>query len=205
MEDIPLLPDPRPPKKPSRLPPPAGSAPPEPPRRGFLYQAFTLFIGGLVGIVPLAAGVWTFFSPLLGKKKGAAGKLLRIANLDEVGEEPKAFAVVAEKHDAWTTFAAERIGAVFLRRLPGGNKVQGFSAICPHAGCFVGFKSEAHEFVCPCHTSAFSIDGQRAPDCPSPRDLDPIECVVQTADGKQEVFIKYVEYYPGLAERKAKS
>jgi len=34
------------------------------------------------------------------------------------------------------------------------------SAICPHKGCEVEYKSELHLFVCPCHNSRFDEDGK---------------------------------------------
>jgi len=33
------------------------------------------------------------------------------------------------------------------------------SAVCPHKGCDVEYKSELHQFVCPCHNSRFDEDG----------------------------------------------
>ena len=33
------------------------------------------------------------------------------------------------------------------------------SAICPHAGCPVGWQNGQNEYVCPCHGSVFSRDG----------------------------------------------
>ena len=40
------------------------------------------------------------------------------------------------------------------------NGVQAFNVVCPHAGCFVRFNAERNQYVCPCHNSAFELDGQ---------------------------------------------
>jgi len=34
------------------------------------------------------------------------------------------------------------------------------SAVCPHKGCDVEYKADAHQFVCPCHNSKFDEDGK---------------------------------------------
>ncbi|MDD2857634.1 MAG: Rieske (2Fe-2S) protein [Candidatus Nanopelagicales bacterium] len=42
---------------------------------------------------------------------------------------------------------------------PKAGQVQGFTAICPHAGCLVA-TVERDEIICPCHGSRFSaVDG----------------------------------------------
>ena len=39
---------------------------------------------------------------------------------------------------------------------PSSEEFRAFSAVCPHAGCTVGFDQSQDEFVCPCHGSTFN-------------------------------------------------
>src|SRR5688572_14959455 len=85
------------------------SAPPEPPRRSFLKQALTIAIGGLVMVVPAAAGLMVFLDPLRrrgGKGGAAAGDYIPVASLDAVPADgrPRKFQVVADRIDAWNKY-----------------------------------------------------------------------------------------------------
>ena len=53
-------------------PAPAASAA-EPQRRGFLAGAAALIIGGIVGLVPMGAGLLVFLDPILKRKAKAGG------------------------------------------------------------------------------------------------------------------------------------
>ena len=93
------------------------------------------------------------------------------------------------------------IGAVYLRRQ--GKNVVCFNAICPHAGCFVGYAADRKIFQCPCHTSSFQLDGRRISPSPSPRNMD--ELKVEADKLKLgEVWIEFVNYYPGTEDREEK-
>ena len=109
--------------------------------------------------------------------------------------------VVADLTDAWNREANQPIGAVYLRRE--GDKVDCFNAICPHAGCFVGYAADRKVFQCPCHTSSFELDGQRIMPSPSPRNMD--ELTVDPEKLKAgEVWVQFVNYYPGKEDREEK-
>jgi hypothetical protein len=103
-------------------------------RRNFLTKAAALFCGGLATLPPLAAALWTILDPL--KRRAAAATFLPVTDLASVPADgmPRQFAVVADRVDAWTGFAAEPIGAVYLRRQTGSDAVEALSATCPHAG-----------------------------------------------------------------------
>ena len=195
-------------------PPPASSASPEsaqPPRRNILAALAAIVVGAIVGIVPFAAGLATFLDPLLKRKangaKGgdkAARQLRRVASLAALPADgtPVQVPVIADLTDAWNREANQPIGAVYLRR--SDDKVECFNAICPHAGCFVAYAADRKVFQCPCHTSSFQLDGARIHPTPSPRDMDPL-----TVDSEKlkegEVWIEFVNYYPGKEHREEKS
>jgi thiosulfate dehydrogenase [quinone] large subunit len=58
-----------------------------------------------------------------------------------------------------------------------------YDAVCPHAGCTVGYASGAKLIVCPCHGSEFDPSTGSVVSPPSPRGLTPIHVSV-TSDGQ---------------------
>jgi menaquinol-cytochrome c reductase iron-sulfur subunit len=174
-------------------------------RRGFVAKTAAVLIGGLISLFPVAAGVFTFANPLRRRTKEAhdgseqPGRLLRVATLAAVPDDglPRQFPVIADRQDAWTRYPDEAIGAVYLRRQPGSNEVEAFNATCPHLGCFVGFNQERNKYQCPCHKSAFSIDGETEYG-PSPRNLDRLDTELKPADNPQEIWVRYVDYITGV-------
>src|SRR5262245_31109055 len=87
--------------------------------------------------------------------------------------------VAAAQRDAWTTVRDVPLGAAWLRRTEGGELVA-LSAVCPHLGCAVGWDDGGKIFKCPCHESAFAVDGARMAG-PAERGLDPLPVTI--ADG----------------------
>jgi menaquinol-cytochrome c reductase iron-sulfur subunit len=192
---------------PPTTPPPKPGDPAAAPRRNILAAAAAVIIGGFVGFVPLAAGLATFFDPILRRKKATAGEAgpppIRVASLDALPSDgtPVQVPVIADLTDAWNREPNQPIGAVYLRR--DGDKVECFNAICPHAGCFVGYSADRKVFQCPCHTSSFELDGGRIMPSPSPRDMDSL--AVDPAKLKSgEVWVQFVNYYPGKEHREEK-
>jgi menaquinol-cytochrome c reductase iron-sulfur subunit len=120
---------------------------------------------------------------------------------------PRAFPVVAERIDAWNKYPEQRIGSVYLVRQAGEGTPVAFTAKCPHAGCFIGYTPGDNLFRCPCHTSAFKLDGTRARGDAevAPRDMDqlPLELVeVDMPDGGKtsEVWVEFVDFQTGIKE-----
>jgi menaquinol-cytochrome c reductase iron-sulfur subunit len=176
------------------------------PRRNFLVEIAAIAVGGVISLFPLATGLVVFFSPLLRKRGGGGAGYVRIATLDAVPSSgrPQQFPVVADVADAWTFAPNENVGAVYLMRRKeegGSEKVVAYNAICPHAGCFFGYDAARAVFQCPCHTSAFETTGKRIEPSPSPRDLDELEIDHERLAADKEVWVKFVNYYPGKHER----
>lgn len=172
----------------------------DPPRRNFLVEFWAILIGGIVGVFPFLTGLAVLFDPLRRNKASADGpEPVRITQLDAIPDDglPRQFPVVKAKKDAWTYSPNERVGAVFLVRKPGADSVEAFNVVCPHAGCFVGFDATNEVFQCPCHTSAFELDGSIIAPSPSPRDMDSLEPSVE--DGW--VYVKFANYRPGTHEK----
>lgn len=137
--------------------------------------------GGVAIVTPLAAGVATFLSPLF-RKRGSS--TVRVALLDQVPDDgvPRYFSVMSDRDDAWTRYSSQRLGAVYLIRSKGANVPVAFTAKCPHAGCFIGYTPGDDEFKCPCHTSAFKLDGTRVNGDAevAPRGMDELKVELRT-------------------------
>ncbi len=191
---------------------PAASPPTQPRRRNFLAGAAAVVIGGIVSLLPLCVGTLVFLDPILRRKsknggQGSGGNgppFRRVATVEALPADgtPVQVPVIADLTDAWSRESNQPIGAVYLRKLQDGN-VECFNAICPHAGCFVAFSGERKVFQCPCHTSSFQLDGQRIVPSPSPRDMDALTVDEEKLKGG-EVWVQFVNYYPGHEEREAK-
>ncbi len=165
-------------------------------RRGFAAKALALICGGLATMVPVGAGVWAFLDPL--RRTAGVAKFLPVADLAAIPDDgvPRQYPVITDRTDAWTGFAAEPVGAVYLRREKGAMVVQALSATCPHAGCFVEMEPTGRCFRCPCHNSTFTLDGGIVAPSPSPRAMDALDCRV---GGSGEVEVKWQKFRAGIA------
>jgi menaquinol-cytochrome c reductase iron-sulfur subunit len=189
-------------------PPPVPATPSATPRRNVLAAVAAVLIGGFVSLVPIAAGLGTFLDPILRRRRAAKGDEparppIRVASLAALPADgtPVQVPVIADLTNAWNREPNQPIGAVYLRRQ--GEEVTCFNAICPHAGCFVGYSADRKVFQCPCHTSSFELDGQRIMPSPSPRNMDDL-AVDQDKLKEGEVWINFVNYYPGHEQREEK-
>lgn len=187
----------------------SGKEPLQPPRRNVLLAFLAGSIGSLLALFPLGTGLLTFLDPLL-KRKGDgdesdAGLSLRVGSLSNLPADgtPVQVPVIADLTDAWNRESNQPIGAVYLRR--DGDQVVCFNAICPHAGCFIGYDNGRRLFQCPCHTSAFELSGERIEPSPSPRDMDPLEIDEKKLAETGEIWVKFQNFYPGKAKREVKA
>lgn len=178
------------------------------PRRGFLVQAAAAGTGALAGAVPACIGGAYFLDPLLRSKVAAdsvtpAGEMgegfLPITKLESLPSDgtPRAFKVIADLQDAWNKFPQTEIGSVYLSRSESGE-ISCFNARCPHLGCTVQYKDGDQKYVCPCHDSAFNVDGTRNNEIP-PRDLDTLEV---KKDDSGTVWVKFQKFRAGTSEKK---
>jgi len=173
-------------------------------RRGFLVKFAAVIFGGIVAIVPFAAGLFAFFDPL--RRKSETGEFVRIVPLDALPPDgvPRRFAVLSNRSDAWNFFANQPVGAVYLRRTA-ENHIEALNSTCPHAGCFVDFDRQSDCYKCPCHNSRFTVDGAMIQPSPSPRPMDTLAIELRESGVAKEVWVKFENFYTGIAERLPKS
>ncbi len=170
-------------------------------RRSFITKALAVCCGGLATLTPVGAAVWAVLDPL--RRTAGAGSFLRVADLANLPDDgqPRQFPVITDRVDAWTGYAAEPIGAVYVKREKGSDTVEALSATCPHAGCFVEMDKESKCFRCPCHNSAFTLDGGIVAPSPSPRSMDSLECQV---DKSGSILVKWQNFYTGIENKVAR-
>lgn len=166
-------------------------------RRGFFKKTLAAAIGGVLGLVPLGAGLAVLVDPL--RRKSALREPIRVTTLEALPDDgvPRKFPVLATRIDAWNKVAHTPIGAVYLRRTANGD-VHALHVVCPHAGCFVDFVPSRGNFLCPCHNSTFTVDGNISdPSSPSPRGMDSLEVELRG----DEVWVKFRNFQAGRAEK----
>ena len=182
------------------------------PRRNFMTQVLAAGIGGLVGLIPAVTGLLFFLDPLLRKKaagngdaktggvvKDAEGRILLDVSLDALPEDgtPQRYTVHDDIVNAWNKLPNQPIGSIWLRRIDSATPpVIAFSTICPHLGCSVDYRATEGDYYCPCHTSAFKLDGTALNDIP-PRAMDELEVKVTG----NHIWLKYQEFRGAIQEK----
>ena len=180
-------------------------------RRAFLTQVLAGSIGAVVGLVPVLSGLIFFLDPLIrggqssglptvggGVQKDAEGfiKLPVTRSLLPSDGTPQQVTVEDDLVDAWNKFPNVPIGSVWLLRSE-SEEVTAFSTICPHLGCAVEFRGARRDFYCPCHLSAFKLDGSKDNPIP-PRDMDSL--AVKPGMG-EEIWVQYRSFRGGISEK----
>jgi Rieske Fe-S protein len=168
-------------------------------RRDF-YRIGNVVLGGLITAALAIPGLAYLLDPL-GKRRGAVREypLAKLSDL-KVGV-PRSYQIVDERQDAWVKYPKEPIGLVWLVRQPDGvgESVVAFQAECPHLGCAVNLAPDQKSFRCPCHDSAFTLEGKPTNQIP-PRPMDRL--TVSPLEGKDPVVTVRFERFRSQSEEK---
>ncbi|KIG19008.1 Menaquinone-cytochrome C reductase iron-sulfur subunit [Enhygromyxa salina] len=119
-----------------------------------------------------------------------------VGKRDQFGETPIKVDIYADRVDAWNRTKNVKIGSAWVVVIEG--KLHAFSSVCPHLGCAVDYDGATGKFKCPCHDSAFGLDGSHE-EGPSPRGLDQLE-FEQPKEGKL-VAIRYERFKQGVEDK----
>jgi Rieske Fe-S protein len=143
-------------------------------RRGLLKA-----IGGALAAL-LGAAVAAPIAVLIGhpiRRVTRDEEPLPVGKIDRLpeGVPVRAEVVAPVRRDAWARYENVPLGAVWLIRR--GDRVRALSPTCPHAGCFVDWQPARGAFACPCHGSAFDLEGT-CTGGPSPRAMDALDATV---------------------------
>lgn len=165
-------------------------------RRGALKGIAALF-GAAAAALASVPVLGSALTPLLRRRaaKAEGGGTLAAVKLDalQVGV-PRRVELVSTVRDGWTT-ATGVLGAVWVLKHADG-RVTALSSVCPHSGCSIKLEAGGAQYACPCHDSAFGLDGVQRYG-PSPRAMDPLE--VQVEDG--QVRVRWARFKVGVKER----
>lgn len=141
-------------------------------RRGFFVRVTQALGAILAGGLGLPAIAYLFTPP----KTRASGAwvdaadltLLKLRAPEEVTfrrVRMDGWKIITEKSTAWLVKMNE-------------NEVVAYTPQCTHLGCAYRWEEAKGEFLCPCHTSNFSLDG-RVLNGPAPRPLDRFQVKLQ--------------------------
>ncbi len=175
----------------------------EMPRRTFAGR-LAMVLGGALTAAISAGPIGMLLHAILKRGSGndsADWTAVASAGSFEIGSAPKRVVLKEDKEDAWLRQPGVPVGSVLVQRT-GDADFRVFSAVCPHLGCAVGYQASDDRYLCPCHTSSFTLTGNLLPHAdgspnPAPRGLDPLEWRVQ--GGRLQV--RWVAYKTGTADR----
>jgi nitrite reductase/ring-hydroxylating ferredoxin subunit len=156
----------------------------QPDRRGFL-GALALTLTGLIAAGFAAVAGAFAFGPAFSRESeaGREGRCSLVPPANFGGDAgPSLHTLTVTSSAGWSE--AHVVQAVYLDRGRDGA-LRAFSARCPHEGCRVNWRAEQGRYVCPCHESSWTRDGERLGG-PTKRGLDPLP-VQPGPDGRVEV------------------
>ena len=73
------------------------------------------------------------------------------------------------------------------------DDVRVFSPVCPHLGCRYNWDETKKLFVCPCHNSVFTIEGDVVSG-PAPRGLDELPAEIRD----ESLYVEYEKFESGI-------
>jgi len=122
-------------------------------------------MGAIGAALAVPAAIYLLFPPKVRKE----AEWVDAGDLSGIPEgTPTEVAFDRKRVDGWKV-TTEKATAWVLKK--SGSDVIAFVPQCTHLGCAYHWDDPSHTFVCPCHTSTFSIDG-KVLGGPAPRPLD---------------------------------
>lgn len=144
-------------------------------RRTFYLAAINLLGGIIAAAVAIPAAAYLLIRP----KNAAEGGWSEVGDFSELQTgKPQEVLYERKRIDGWRKVTDK--ASVWLVK-NGEHSVVAFNPACTHLGCAYHWDAGAKEFICPCHASAFSIDGKVLAG-PAPRPLD--RYLTKIEDGK---------------------
>lgn len=165
-------------------------------RRTFLKVGVGALGAGLAAVIVAPALRYTLWPLAEGVKITSGGEdLVVVGSRKQFGGEPVKVDIFADRVDAWNRIENVKIGSAWVVEIDG--ELHAFSSVCPHLGCAVDWSPELKKFKCPCHRSAFAVDGT-AEEGPAPRSLDALE--LEQQDGEL-IAIRFERFKQGIEDK----
>jgi len=135
-------------------------------------------MGAIGAALAIPSAIYLLFPP----KARKASEWVEAGDIASLPEgTPTEVSFRRRREDGWKV-TTEKATAWVLKRP--GNQLIAYSPQCTHLGCAYHWDDASRTFICPCHTSAFSIDG-KVIGGPAPRPLD--RYLTRIENGKLEI------------------
>ncbi len=142
-------------------------------RRAFILT----FIYGLWGIITSALAIPAALYLLLPPRSRKGNEWVAAGEVTQLQPgTPEEVVFRRNRVDGWKV-TSEKSTAWVVKETSGG--VVAFAPQCTHLGCAYHWDESNRYFLCPCHTSAFALDG-KVLSGPAPRPLDRYEVKVDS-------------------------
>ena len=173
---------------------PSGDAGEDPSRRRFLKVGIHGLGAGVAAITAVPAVAFLTY-PLGHATVSGSDAFIPAGRADTFKpREPVKVDLYADRVDAWNRVLQVKVGSAWI--VKEGDQLVAYTTVCPHLGCAVDWDVESARFKCPCHRSAFSVQGE-VEEGPSPRPLDRLD--VEVKDGL--LAVKYQRFKQGIPEK----
>ena len=141
-------------------------------RRSFFLTVIYGLWAAMAAALSIPAAVYLLLPPKLRKEQdwAEAGDIAKMAP-----NSPVEMVFRRNRVDGWRLLSEK--STAWAVKLDSGQVVA-FAPQCTHLGCAYHWDDPKKQFLCPCHTSVFSIDG-KVVSGPAPRPLDRFESKVQ--------------------------
>jgi menaquinol-cytochrome c reductase iron-sulfur subunit len=134
-------------------------------RRSFYINA----INGLASLIAAALAIPAAAYLLIRPKGAEDSGLSEVADLSQLRiGKPEEVLYERKRVDGWRK-VTEKASTWLVRT--DEHTIIAFNPACTHLGCAYHWEGSANRFICPCHASAFSIEGKVLAG-PAPRPLD---------------------------------
>jgi len=144
-----------------------------PSRRSFYIAIIYGVWGAITAALAIPAGIYLFFPPAARKN----ADWIDASDLSAIPQGvPTEVSFQRRRVDGWKVISEK--ATAWIVREPRNNQVVAFAPQCTHLGCAYHWEAGNNAFVCPCHSSEFSIDGKVLAG-PAPRPLDRYEVKVE--------------------------
>src|SRR5579859_5586165 len=134
-------------------------------RRNFYIAAVYGMWAAISAALGIPALIYLFFPPRVRK----AEEWVEIGDVSNLApNSPVEMVFRRNRVDGWKVYSEK--GTAWVVRRP-DNSIVAFGPQCTHLGCAYHWEENKNDFLCPCHTSVFSVDG-KVVSGPAPRPLD---------------------------------
>jgi menaquinol-cytochrome c reductase iron-sulfur subunit len=141
-----------------------------PDRRSFQTSIIYALWAVISGALSLPAAVYLLAIPK--SKKDSGSGWVEAGDVSQLKQNvPEEFVFRRNRLDGWKV-TSEKTTAWVIRQ--NDSQIVAFTPQCTHLGCAYSYDDKNKEFLCPCHTSTFGLDGKVLTG-PAPRALDRYE------------------------------